>query len=209
MAGPGPRPYRRNGAVFVCPICGDSFYRRRSFIERGITKTCGKTDCKSQYFSGPNNPAWGRLPTEANRQAVRDSNRRRTGPPKGYRHTPEARAKISEALRRRWRENRDAMITAITKPPKPREQMRYRRDFTPVQRRTWKGTACLWCHATEQLVLDHIIPIVAGGMNIRGNAQTLCQPCNLWKMVYVDRPYHFATLASKAAIQAASAKVNR
>lgn len=189
---------RKNGAMFNCAVCGCEFYRKRSFIERGITNTCGKTGCKSKFFSGSNNPAWGRIPTEDNRKAVSDSNKRRTGPPKGYKHTPEARAKITEALKRRWRENRDGMIAAITPPPKPRDEMRYRRDFTPVQRKTWKAQHCLWCNTTENLVLDHIIPIVAGGLNIKGNAQTLCQTCNLWKMVYVDRPYYFATLATKA-----------
>ena len=199
MAGPGPRPYRKNGAIFNCVICGEEFYRKRSFIERGITNTCGKSECKSKFFRGPNNPAWGRIPSTENRIAVSESNKRRTGPPKGYKHTPEARAKISSAMRERWLLHRDKMIAAITKPPKPREEMRYRKDFTPWQRKEWKSTECFWCKSTESLVLDHIIPIVAGGLNIRGNAQTLCQTCNLWKMVYVDRPYHLSKLASKAA----------
>jgi hypothetical protein len=113
------------------------------------------------------------MPTEENRKAVSESNKRRTGPPKGYKHTPEARAKITAALTRRWRENSDAMIAALTKPPKPRELMRYRKDFTPWQRKEWKGSFCVWCGSSEKLVLDHIIPIVAGGINIEGNAQTL------------------------------------
>ncbi len=198
--GPGPRPYRKNGVMFNCVICGTEFYRKRSFIERGITKTCGKSECKSRYGSGSNNPAWGRIPSAENREAVSTANKRRTGPPKGYKHTPHARAKISEALRRRWRDHRDEMIAAITPPPKPRDLMRYRRDFTRVQRRDWRGTYCFWCHVVNDLVLDHIIPIVAGGLNIRGNSQTLCRTCNLWKMAYVDRPYHLSTLASKAAL---------
>jgi 5-methylcytosine-specific restriction endonuclease McrA len=195
---PGPRPYRLNGATFKCVICGKEFYRKRSFIERGITNTCGKSACKSGFFSGSNNPAWGRIPTDDNREAVSQSNKKRTGPPKGYKHTLEARAKMSEAVRMRWRDRRDFMIASLTKPPKPRSEMRYRKDFTPWQRQDWKSSACLWCAATDDLVLDHIIPVVAGGLNIKGNAQTLCQPCNLWKMVYVDHPYYLAKLASEA-----------
>lgn len=200
--GPGPRPYRKNGAMFNCVVCGAEFYRKRSFIERGITNTCGKSECKSQFFSGSNNPAWGRIVPEEHRQAVRDSNlarpKKRTGPPKGYKHTPEARAMISAALRNRWLLHRDKMIAAITKPKSP-ETRRSRREFTPWQKTNWKSAVCAWCDCTDGLELDHIIPIVAGGMNIRGNAQTLCRKCNLWKMVYIDRPYHLATLASKAA----------
>lgn len=207
---PGPRPYRKNGASFTCVICGQSFYRKRSFIARGITKTCGKTDCKSQFFSGSNNPAWGRIPTVENREAVRQSNlaRPRTGPPLGYKHTLEARAKISAALRERWRTNRDAMIARVTKPKSP-DAPRHRREFTPVQKRTWKSSTCAWCLGQDRLELDHIVPIVAGGINIRANAQTLCRTCHMWKMVYIDRPAHLALLSSKAAIQAASAIVNR
>ena len=200
--GPGPRPYRKNGAVFACMICGEQFYRKRSFIERGITKTCGKSECKSRYGMGSNNPAWGRIPSPENRQAVRESNlarpKKRTGPPKGFKHTPEARVLISAALRERWRLHRDKMIAALTKPKSP-ETRRSRREFTPWQKTEWKGACCAWCECTDRLELDHIIPIVAGGLNIRGNSQTLCRMCNLWKMVYVDRPYHLATLSSKAA----------
>ena len=197
---PGPRPYRRTGAMLKCVVCGADFYRKQSLIERGVNNTCGKSECKSQFFSGANNPAWGRIPSEENREAVRESNfarpRKRTGPPKGYKHTLEARTKISAALRERWRLHRDEMIAKLTKP-KPRDLLRYRREFTPWQKVSWKGTACAWCNSTEGLELDHIIPIVAGGINIKGNSQTLCRKCNLWKMAYIDRPYYLATLASK------------
>lgn len=197
---PGPRPYRKTGETLKCVVCGDDFYRRKSYIRRGIRHTCGKTECKSKFFSGPNNPAWGRIPTEENRMAVRDSNlaRGKTGPPPGWKPSTEHRAAVSKALRERWRLHRDEMIAKLTKP-KPRDQLRYRREFTPVQKRDWKAPSCAWCETTVGLELDHVIPIVAGGVNIKGNCQTLCRKCNLWKMVYVDRPYFLATLASKAA----------
>lgn len=202
MAGPGPRPYRKNGALFNCVICGEEFYRKRSLIERGITKTCGKTECKSQFFSGDGNPAWGRIPTQEHRDAVRDSNlsrpKKKTGPPPGWTHSKEAREAISKAMRERWKNNRDEMIKKLTKP-KTREMMRYRREFTPYQKRAWKESECKWCGTDKQLELDHIIPIVAGGVNIKENAQTLCRKCNLWKMVYIDRPYQIAQFATEAA----------
>jgi hypothetical protein len=72
---PGPRPYRKTGAIFTCVICGEPFYRKPSLVERGITNTCGKSECKSLFFSGANNPAWGRMPTDENRKAVSDSNK--------------------------------------------------------------------------------------------------------------------------------------
>ena len=54
---------------------------------------------------------------------------------------------------------------------------------------------CAWCDATENLELDHIVPVRDDGFNIKENAQTLCKPCNLWKSIYVDRPSHLARLA--------------
>ena len=113
---------------------------------------------------------------------------------KGYKHTPEARAKITAALKARWVTNRDKMIAALQRSPKPRELLRYRRNFTSLQRKTWKGTTCAWCGMTERLILDHIIPVMCGGTQERRNAQTLCQPCNLWKMAHVDRQLFLAGL---------------
>lgn len=74
---------------------------------------------------------------------------------------------------------------------------RYRRNFTEVQRREWLADKCFYCEATEELVLDHIIPVMSGGKRTRANAQTLCGPCNRWKVKFVDKPYHLATLDSE------------
>ena len=199
--GPGPRPYRKNGKMFKCVICGDEFYRKLSFIKRGITNTCGKSLCKSKFFSGENNPAWGRIVTKENRQAVRDSNLsrpKRTGPPSGWTPSPSHRAAVSAALKNRWLLHRDKMIAAITKPKSPFGP-RHRREFTPYQKKEWKDSKCAWCDSTDGLELDHIIPIVTGGINIRQNSQTLCRKCNLWKMAYIDRPQFIAMQTSKAA----------
>ena len=37
---------------------------------------------------------------------------------------------------------------------------------------------CATCSSTENLQLDHIIPIAVGGKNNVGNIQVLCQICN-------------------------------
>ena len=200
-SGVGARPYRKNGAMFNCIICGAEFYRKASFIARGITKTCGKSECKSKAFSGENNPAWGRIPTQENRDAVTNSNLarpKRPGPPAGWKPSLEHRAAISAALKTRWFLHRDKMIAALTRP-KLSDSPRHRREFTPWQKANWKAACCAWCETTDGLELDHIIPIVAGGINIKENSQTLCRKCNLWKMAYVDRPYYISMLASKAA----------
>jgi 5-methylcytosine-specific restriction endonuclease McrA len=196
----------RTGQYFPCMICGKEFYRRASYIRRGIRKTCGDPACKSASMSGPNNPFWGKVHDEETLQRIRETRRARppgkkTGPPKGYHHTPEARAKITEALKHRWRENRDKMLAAVAKATQSQRlgrnsEPRYRLQFTPMQRRDWKDAQCAWCGATDKLILDHIIPVMCGGTNERKNVQTLCQPCNIWKMRYVDRSLLLAGLGS-------------
>ncbi len=37
---------------------------------------------------------------------------------------------------------------------------------------------CAACGSNEQLVIDHLIPVVRGGKTERGNLQALCAPCN-------------------------------
>jgi 5-methylcytosine-specific restriction endonuclease McrA len=70
-----------------------------------------------------------------------------------------------------------------------------------MQRREWKDDRCAWCNTVDELVLDHIIPVAAGGSNDRTNSQTLCQTCNLWKMWFVDRPLTIAMKATTGANQ--------
>lgn len=200
----------KNGQFFTCKYCGEPFYRRASHIRRGITKSCGKRMCKSQAMTGAGNPFWGANhseETKAQLSALKNSKPpRRYGPPKGgFAHTPEARAAISASLREQWRTNRDKRLAAIAKATETQianrlnKQPRYRVNFTSVQREEWSDTKCAWCDATDDLVLDHIIPVMAGGLNRRANAQTLCRKCNLWKMRYVDKPFLLATLDSKGA----------
>lgn len=202
-------PREKTGQHIPCMICGTLVYRRKAYLLRGHTRmTCGKPECKSESHRGANNPFWGKEHTEETKAKIdaaiksRPVPKRKGGPPKGYKHTPEARALMSAAVKERWRTQRDKMLSAL---PRGEEHMyrkmnyepRYRSNFSPAQRREWGGEKCLWCDATEDLVLDHIIPVMAGGKSVKENAQTLCQPCNLWKMWNVDRPLRLAGLGSQ------------
>lgn len=196
------RPWRRTGKILSCSICGKEFYRRGSQIARGITKTCGAPECKSKSMQGAGNPYWGKNhPPEVIKQIISSKRanplRIKVAPPKGFKHTPEARAAMSAALKERWRLNRDKMLASIQHAPKPREKQRYRFCFTRWQRKNWTGNKCLWCDSTDGLVLDHIVPVMCGGLNERKNAQTLCQKCNLWKATHIDRPLFLAGLGNQ------------
>ena len=39
----------KNGETLRCVICGKEFYRKASYIRRGISKTCGSKECMSAY----------------------------------------------------------------------------------------------------------------------------------------------------------------
>lgn len=49
------------------------------------------------------------------------------------------------------------------------------------------GNECLRCGSKQNLTIDHVIPIGMGGLNSRGNMQTLCCDCNNEKgMLLID-----------------------
>lgn len=47
-----------------------------------------------------------------------------------------------------------------------------------VRRRVLEGASCAACGVTEDLVVDHVVPVVRGGSCEEENLQALCDPCN-------------------------------
>ena len=196
------RPYFKTGSYFTCPVCGKEFYRTPGQIKAGSIKTCSK-ECFGISMKGGGNPFWGKAHTDETRRVVSASRKGKCVGNKnalGYKHTDEARKKIAEASRRTWNEQREKMIASLPRGEenrfhKPPELRRYRKEFTPRERREWTADNCAYCGSTEFLELDHIIPIFDGGVNERANAQTLCRGCNLWKIKFVDLPRYHARLA--------------
>lgn len=201
-------PNIKTGQEVACFVCGKMVYKCRAYLDRGFKRmTCGSLECKSEKFRGENNPYWGKTHDEETRVRIRAGRRanppkKKTGPPKGWSQTPAMREKMSAAAKKRWAENRDVMIARLPRGEdhhyhKEATERRYRKEWTPLQRREWTGSNCIWCESTERLTLDHIIPVVDGGLPERWNAQTLCHPCNLWKLQFVDKPRYLAGLSSK------------
>lgn len=84
-------------------------------------------------------------------------------------------------------------------PPLTPEQAKYKKgparratNFTAAQRIQFLGSECARCGSTENLCLDHVVPVSAGGQSTFENSQTLCQPCNNWKAKHIDRPMALA-----------------
>ena len=40
---------------------------------------------------------------------------------------------------------------------------------------------CLRCGSKDDLSIDHIVPVIKGGVKAKFNLQTLCRTCNTWK----------------------------
>ena len=108
---------------------------------------------------------------EANPDRVRESNRqyreahreelaayscqwRKANPDKHY-----------EAQRRRRARKKGATISPVN------EAAIYERD----------GRACLYCGASEDLTLDHIVALNSGGAHCEDNLAVACRPCNCSK----------------------------
>lgn len=159
-------------------------------------------------LSGENNPFWGRSHDEKTKAVMSERKKlnppKGTGPKKGYKHTDEAKAKMSAAVRERWLLHRDVMLANLPRGKdhhfaKLPVDRRHRKHFSPVQRREWTGTQCAYCGTSEKLELDHIVPIFDGGTNLKSNSQTLCRHCNVWKTTFVDLPRYFAAKSNEGA----------
>lgn len=196
----------KTGVDTVCPSCGKSFYRPGHNIRNNTKKFCSIA-CAGVAKQGKGNPFYGKHHSPETLARITAQNRanppKGTGPKKGiFKHTPEAKRKMSEALHRRWQQNRTDML-AYTKLGKnaPYKGInglpRWKFCFTRKQKRDWIGKSCAYCKATTDLVIDHIIPVICGGINEKSNAQTLCPSCNRWKMRFVDRPLYSAIVGSE------------
>lgn len=187
---------------FICQVCKKPVYRSPAQI---TSKRCGKTcslKCKGIYFRGKNSSWWNRSHSEKSKRLISASRKGKcigNQNAKGYKHTEAALQRIAEASKQLWKLNRNKMLAALPRGDnhfwhKLPTERRHRVQFSPLQRREWKDALCAYCGVSENLELDHIIPVFEGGTNVRSNCQTLCRGCNLFKTHYVDKPRYFARL---------------
>jgi hypothetical protein len=184
---------KRTGENVTCAICGTVHYRKPNRLRRNTLHFCSEP-CR----------------IEAIRQNLTDrkfdqaSEKKRTGSKfrclicgtEKYQKRSYIARNVDKTCGKR------SCISAYSRslwglPPRSDEERRIKRsspqkaretNFTGAQRAQWIDTSCTWCGSTENLCLDHTIPVAAGGKSVRSNAQTLCQPCNVWKGNHVDRP---------------------
>ena len=120
-----------------------------------------------------------------------------------YKHTPkgkaaEARYRLSpakQAIDKAYRASTRGKAVAVARATRllasdPHLRVRKRLNQTAPYKRLRLAVireeqACRRCGATDDLTLDHIIPMRMGGSNERANLQCLCRGCNAPKKLNV------------------------
>lgn len=189
----------KTGKMVNCVTCGAGIYRNPKFLRRSKVFACSEA-CRIAAISqsridrklGPK-PQLKRGETTSCRICGKEQYRKQSIIDRRAAMTCGSRDCKSAYGRQLWGLN-----------PYTPEQRRIRKgpqrrttNFTAAQRAQWLDTKCRWCWSTENLCLDHIRAVAAGGLSVRSNAQTLCQPCNNWKMKYFDRPLALAYKQTK------------
>lgn len=186
---------KRRGKTVVCEVCGKEFYRKPYHIKTGRSRFCSE-ECRKV--------GWATELVKPDRASRREKLRKgktiacmNCGTTAYVKKSFLARnvgktcgnpVCVSAYSRSLWGLKPHADEIARLPKPKRKDIARRGNNFTAKQRAEWLDTKCAWCRSTDNLALDHMIPVCAGGKAIWDNSQTLCQPCNNWKCEHVDRP---------------------
>lgn len=181
---------KRTGVHLKCEVCETDFYRPKSTIAAGRSRFCSEP-CRQIAFQRKLIDRTGARPerllgTEITCVVCANTRyRKRSMIDRNIDKTCGDPVCVGAYSRSLWGLPPRDPETAR----KPRGERKQRRtNFTAKQRREWLGTSCARCGTAENLTLDHVNPVCAGGQSVRENAQTLCGPCNNWKAKYVDKP---------------------
>lgn len=174
---------KKTGKEVTCSVCATKVYRQKNRLREGRVYVCSEK-CR----------------IEAHKRALIDRTQPRPQRKLGqdvqcpycgtvtYRKKSEIERNVDKTC------GSPACVSAYARSlwglePFTEAKARYRKgparrntNFTAKQRMDWLGSECNMCGATENLCLDHIIPVCAGGDSVKENAQTLCQPCNVRKV---------------------------
>lgn len=198
----GSRP--KLGYTIECMTCGKSVYRKSSHAKRNALHFCSES-CRIKALHNNEIDLKQSVSGEKKRDRVSfkccicgtGKHQKRSYFDRNVNKTCGNRDCISAYGRSLWKlPPFPTELRKIAKGPSRRPT-----NFTAKQRNKWLGNRCVRCGATDNLCLDHIIPVCAGGTSTHDNAQTLCQPCNNLK-VKEDRLIALAVNNSNQAAKA-------
>ena len=185
----------------TCCACGEdrdvSLFNRNRSAKDGLQSRC--RDCQKEYHRN-----W----VDDNRDHVNAYSLR-----KYHNMTPYQRAKFDEA-RKRWVESnpekRRAAVSrwrmsnldkVAAKEQRRRDRMQDGGVFIILRREMEQilADSCRACGSSEDIVVDHIIPLARGGRHSIGNLQPLCRSCNSRKHARFMSEFRHRTLNRRAA----------
>ena len=180
---------KKRGDTFSCEVCGTAFYRKASMIKKGKHRFCSEP-CRLRAHElrlvDRTQPRPQNLRGEMITCLIcgKSVYRKKSMIIRNVKKTCGDPVCMSAYGRSLWGlapRDREKFLL-----PKPKRKVRAT-NFSSMQRSRWIGTECARCGTTENLTLDHIVPVCYGGKSVKSNAQTLCGSCNNWKAMNVDR----------------------
>jgi hypothetical protein len=182
---------KKTGKTISCEVCEKQFHRKLSAIKNGRSRFCSEP-CRQKAFDlkliDRSQPRPANLKGETISCLIcgESKYRKKSMIERNINKTCGKTSCISAYSRSLWslppRTPEEMLL------PKPKRKVRVT-NFTSKQRLELIGTHCLWCGTTKNLTLDHIIPVCAGGLSTKYNAQTLCGRCNNIKAKTTDKIY--------------------
>lgn len=179
---------KRHGTTISCAICGTDVYRQPKRIKPNRIYTCSEA-CRIEAHEQKLIDRTGERPILRRGQFISCKicgnrvYRKKSMIERRIRMTCGDPSCVSAYSRSLWG------LPPWTEEQKRRHKGTARRltNFTAAQRVEWLGNRCVKCGTVDNLCLDHINPVAAGGLSVKENSQTLCQPCNIWKSNHEDR----------------------
>lgn len=193
----------------TCPVCGTSFYRYRSQINRNRDIACSRICAGTLRQTGT---------TENCKQCSEPFYRRKSLKDRGLaifcsrvcevasRPTNVVECVCIQCSVTFKKDHWTVKVKGFGKfccracSDKYKRKLRKRGEknmFTNWQKREWLEDKCAKCGLTNNLELDHIMPRFAGGTTEKDNAQTLCRTCNRKKFWTDDYPMYQEFLAKR------------
>ncbi len=167
----------------ACTKCGvvlkSSNFHKKAGTRDGLNERCRgcySKENKKRYHAD----------IEASRKAVREANARAYA-------TPEGKARLIGNIRR-WERNNPDALKAI-------QHSRRAENIGKLDPAKWRerldfyGGKCIYCGTSENITIEHRIPVSRGGTNLPANLAPACKSCNCKKSTKTE--FEFKALLSK------------
>jgi len=191
-------PSRKDDLSFYCKSCKKAYHKdnKEKLVERAKKWNEGNPERAAGHRK-----KW----LSKNMEKVKEYAKNRVFPPGHQKEQSRRRREKNPELMREYRrrsEKKNPQAKAIRE--NRRRAIKIAAPGTGVSRREWQevlrqqGGKCLRCGTSDDLSMDHVVPLVKGGADDPDNIQVLCRPCNSKKGIktidYRSKDYKAAIL---------------